>query len=86
MLVSLPTSGVCAVFDSWQERVVLRRAADATPSARGLERAPLDPRARRVAAAPAAGTFGGSLDLTSDYFVRGISRSNDEPALQLDLH
>ena len=30
--------------------------------------------------------WGGSLGLTSDYFVRGISRTNDEPALQLDLH
>jgi uncharacterized protein (TIGR02001 family) len=30
--------------------------------------------------------WGGSLGLTSDYLVRGISRSNDQPALQLDLH
>jgi len=30
--------------------------------------------------------LGGSLDLTSDYFVRGISRSDDDPALQLDVH
>lgn len=36
--------------------------------------------------ARAADTFGGSLELTSDYFVRGISRSNDQAALQLDLH
>lgn len=36
--------------------------------------------------ARAAGSFGGSLDLTSDYFVRGISRSDDQAALQLDLH
>ncbi|HEY3851326.1 MAG TPA: TorF family putative porin [Steroidobacteraceae bacterium] len=33
-----------------------------------------------------ADTWGGSLDLTSDYFVRGISRSDNRPALQLDLH
>lgn len=26
------------------------------------------------------------MDLTSDYFVRGISRSNDQAALQLDLY
>lgn len=30
--------------------------------------------------------WGGSLGLTSDYVVRGISRSNDQAALQLDLH
>jgi len=30
--------------------------------------------------------WGGSIDLTSDYLVRGISRSDDHPALQLDLH
>ncbi len=34
----------------------------------------------------AADLWGGSLALTSDYFVRGISRSNDHAALQLDLH
>jgi len=33
-----------------------------------------------------SGALSGSLALTSDYFVRGISRSNDRPALQLDLH
>jgi uncharacterized protein (TIGR02001 family) len=33
-----------------------------------------------------ADTWGGSLALTSDYLVRGISRSNQDPALQLDLH
>jgi uncharacterized protein (TIGR02001 family) len=33
-----------------------------------------------------ADTYGGSLALTSDYLVRGISRSNHDPALQLDLH
>jgi uncharacterized protein (TIGR02001 family) len=31
-------------------------------------------------------TWGGSLALTSDYLVRGISRSNGNAALQLDLH
>jgi uncharacterized protein (TIGR02001 family) len=30
--------------------------------------------------------WGGSVALTSDYFVRGISRSDDHAALQLDLH
>jgi uncharacterized protein (TIGR02001 family) len=34
----------------------------------------------------AANEWGGSLDLTSDYFVRGISRSSDHAALQLDVH
>jgi uncharacterized protein (TIGR02001 family) len=34
----------------------------------------------------AAGTWGGSVALTSDYFVRGITRTNDQAALQLDLH
>jgi uncharacterized protein (TIGR02001 family) len=34
----------------------------------------------------AADTWGGSLDLSSDYFVRGISRTDDRAALQLDLH
>lgn len=34
----------------------------------------------------AADLWGGSLGLTSDYLVRGISRSDDRPALQLDLH
>jgi uncharacterized protein (TIGR02001 family) len=34
----------------------------------------------------AADAWGGSLALTSDYFVRGITRSNDLEALQLDLH
>jgi uncharacterized protein (TIGR02001 family) len=34
----------------------------------------------------AADQWGGSLALTSDYFVRGITRSNDQAALQLDLH
>ncbi len=34
----------------------------------------------------AADVWGGSIDLTSDYLVRGISRSDDHPALQLDLH
>ena len=34
----------------------------------------------------AANDWGGSFDLTSDYFVRGMSRSSDHAALQLDLH
>jgi uncharacterized protein (TIGR02001 family) len=34
----------------------------------------------------AAGTFGGSLDVSSDYLVRGISRTDHEAALQLDVH
>ena len=33
----------------------------------------------------AADSWGGSLDLTSDYLVRGISRTDDQPALQFDL-
>jgi uncharacterized protein (TIGR02001 family) len=34
----------------------------------------------------AADDWGGSVAATSDYFVRGISRTSDHPALQLDLH
>jgi uncharacterized protein (TIGR02001 family) len=34
----------------------------------------------------AADAWGGSLSLTSDYLVRGISRSDDQGALQLELH
>jgi uncharacterized protein (TIGR02001 family) len=34
----------------------------------------------------AADTWGGSIDLSSDYFVRGISRTDDRGALQLDVH
>jgi hypothetical protein len=34
----------------------------------------------------AADAWGGSLAVTSDYVVRGISRSDDRAALQLDLH
>ena len=34
----------------------------------------------------AAADWGGSLGLTSDYIVRGISRSDDHAALQLDVH
>jgi uncharacterized protein (TIGR02001 family) len=34
----------------------------------------------------AARTWGGSVALTSDYLVRGISRSNQAAALQADLH
>lgn len=33
-----------------------------------------------------ADLWGGSVGVTSDYLVRGISRSNDHGALQLDLH
>jgi uncharacterized protein (TIGR02001 family) len=33
-----------------------------------------------------AQAFGGSLDVTSNYLVRGISRSDDHSAVQLDLH
>jgi uncharacterized protein (TIGR02001 family) len=33
-----------------------------------------------------ADLWGGSLGITSDYLVRGISRSNDRAALQFDLH
>jgi uncharacterized protein (TIGR02001 family) len=34
----------------------------------------------------AADEWGGSATLTSDYYVRGISRSSDQAALQLDFH
>jgi uncharacterized protein (TIGR02001 family) len=34
----------------------------------------------------AADDWGGSVVLTSDYFVRGISRTSNQAALQLDLH
>ena len=34
----------------------------------------------------AADVWGGSLDVTSNYIVRGISRSNDRAAVQLELH
>jgi uncharacterized protein (TIGR02001 family) len=33
-----------------------------------------------------ADRWDGSLGITSDYVVRGISRSNDRAALQLDLY
>ena len=36
--------------------------------------------------AAAAEVWGGSLALTSDYVVRGISRSDNEPAVQGDVH
>lgn len=36
--------------------------------------------------ASAADEWAGSAALTSDYFVRGISRTSNHPALQLDLH
>jgi uncharacterized protein (TIGR02001 family) len=35
---------------------------------------------------PAANEWGGSAALTSDYIVRGISRTSNDAALQLDLH
>ena len=34
----------------------------------------------------AADLWGGSIAVTSDYLVRGISRSDERPALQLDVH
>jgi uncharacterized protein (TIGR02001 family) len=34
----------------------------------------------------AADGWGGSLELASDYLVRGISRTNNNAALQLDIH
>jgi uncharacterized protein (TIGR02001 family) len=34
----------------------------------------------------ASDLWGGSVGVTNDYIVRGISRSNDRPALQLDFH
>jgi len=34
----------------------------------------------------AADEWGGSVALTSDYFLRGISRTSDHAALQLDFH
>jgi uncharacterized protein (TIGR02001 family) len=34
----------------------------------------------------AADVWGGSLDVTSNYIVRGISRTNDRAAVQLELH
>jgi uncharacterized protein (TIGR02001 family) len=36
--------------------------------------------------AHAADEWGGSIALASDYFVRGISRTSDNAALQLELH
>ena len=34
----------------------------------------------------AAQTWGGSVGLTSDYLVRGVSRSDHDPSLQADVH
>jgi uncharacterized protein (TIGR02001 family) len=34
----------------------------------------------------AAQLLGGSLDITSDYVVRGVSRSHGDPTVQADLH
>jgi len=39
----------------------------------------------RVSSVLAADSVGGSVAVTSDYLVRGVSRSNDHPALQVDL-
>jgi uncharacterized protein (TIGR02001 family) len=36
--------------------------------------------------ARAGQSWGGAADLTSDYLLRGVSPSDDRPALQLDLH
>jgi uncharacterized protein (TIGR02001 family) len=38
-----------------------------------------------AASAEAAGTFDGSAALTSDYFVRGVSRTGDHGAFQLEV-
>jgi uncharacterized protein (TIGR02001 family) len=37
-------------------------------------------------ASRAENDWGGSVALTSDYLVRGISRTSNDPALQLDVH
>lgn len=37
-------------------------------------------------AAPGADLWGGSVALTTDYLVRGISRSDQDPAVQLDVY
>ena len=39
-----------------------------------------------VSSSRAADFWGGSLDVTSNYLVRGLSFSNDDPALQGDIH
>jgi uncharacterized protein (TIGR02001 family) len=39
-----------------------------------------------ASAAWAAGSIGGSLDLTSDYIFHGVSESYGDPALQGDIH
>jgi uncharacterized protein (TIGR02001 family) len=36
--------------------------------------------------ARAGQSWGGAADVTSDYLLRGVSPSDDQPALQLDLH
>ena len=36
--------------------------------------------------AMAADSWGGAVDVTSDYLVRGISRTSHDAALQLDSH
>jgi uncharacterized protein (TIGR02001 family) len=40
----------------------------------------------RTARSAEGDLWGGSVGVTSDYLVRGISRSNDQGALQIDLH
>jgi uncharacterized protein (TIGR02001 family) len=69
---------------------------NATPSVSGTNRKRCSARAQfcallcalawNPAHAAASDGFGGSLGLASDYLVRGISRTDHEPALQLDLH
>jgi uncharacterized protein (TIGR02001 family) len=39
-----------------------------------------------VSVCRAADGFGGSVDVASDYLVRGISRTRHDPALQIDVH
>lgn len=63
-----------AQFDGW-EVVQLARAA-----------ALLVGIALASGEAKAADEWGGSVAVSSDYFVRGISRTTDNPAAQVDLH
>src|ERR1700729_4171671 len=39
-----------------------------------------------ASAAWADGSFGGSLDVTSDYIYHGLSQSDGDPAVQGDIH
>jgi uncharacterized protein (TIGR02001 family) len=62
---------------------------DSPPPARARTLAPSLALVLLLGASPecrAVDGWGGSLDLTSDYFVRGVSRSDDHAALQLDVH